>query len=414
MIVGASSRAAPMPGKTLKNDVQRAIVDQTTARRALTDLPPGTDWPSLEPQPIQNRWSDMAALTVFGSLDCQQENLGDLVIRREMIRWFDDVEAELHLYAGEMDPGIVEAVLEGRRAKIYRSRLHWEMALVKEAARHRAVLAFAPGPQLLTCSRASLIREFGNLVNCGVLATLRRPVLKVGRSIRGNNLVPLIVERLIFGLSAHYSVRDQTSVEVLGRPADVIPDMAMAMSPCFAGSSRRMWASFSPRTSRGWSLDELRSSVSALDALGLQSCLVSQTKFDEPFHAALARELRIDHVAWDRRSHDEQLLRVLRRYSESRIVVSDRLHGLILGLVHGATPIPRVIRNDDKLLPALGAIGWPESAPIYSDGAQRWIEWASSNQTCQERVVRNAKRSLVCVRNDLEQLIRAAAWQDSH
>lgn len=327
------------------------------------------------------------SISVFASLNAQHENLGDLVIRREMIRMFDCLGCELNLYVGRASHDFVDAVLDGRSTVLHRTLRGWQSALMIGAVRRRSVLVFGPGPHSFVDHPRTIGHDAVNLANVLWLRAFGRPAIRIGRSLRGSRGAALLMERWMAQLCAVYTVRDDRSGPVLGRSLIVEPDLAFGMQSSEA-EHRRPWVSFSPRVGRDWPVDLLSRLLRETEELGLRPCIVSQTTFDDRYHADLADHFAIEHVAWGERSHAQQLDRVLARYNESSFVVSDRLHGLIFGMIRGATPIPH-LTGDDKLIPTLRAVGWPPDAPDSRGSVADWIRW--SQRADRPRIVEDAK-----------------------
>lgn len=317
---------------------------------------------------------DGTTISVFASLNAQHENLGDLVLRRQMIRIFDGVDCELNLYAGQATDEFVGAALDGRPAVIHDTAFGWHRALVVGAIRGRSVLVFAPGPQLLVDRPRTIGHEVVNLSTVLWLRAFGRPTVRLGRSLRGSGRASVLMERWMSQLCGLYTVRDQESAAALGRHLAVEPDLAFALENEVTASQRRPWVSFSPRVGRRWPADLFARLIREAEELGLRACFVSQTRFDDGYHADLAAQFDLDHVAWGDRTHERQLERVLARYGESALVVSDRLHGLIFAMMRGATPVPHLIA-DDKLIPPLRVVGWPADAPDSAGSVKDWLEW---------------------------------------
>nr|KHD97540.1 hypothetical protein GY22_09445 [Kocuria polaris] len=158
-------------------------------------------------------------------------------------------------------------------------------------------------------------------------------------------------------MSSIYFVRDHESRDLLGARTEVRPDMAFADELIETNELRNVIA-VSLRDAGPEVVEQLRALKHLGEEHSLEMVLVTQVKFDDQLHRQLALSLGVSHVAWDDRSHSEQLQDLSRVYSRSVAVVSNRLHALILGLQAGSAAVavnpdkhPKLVSTLDGRMP---------------------------------------------------------------
>jgi hypothetical protein len=236
-------------------------------------------------------------------------------------------------------------------------------------------------------------------------------VLAAGRSLRGRGLVARYVEVAVVSVFHLYVVRDTRSATVLVRPLDNAPDLAfendLGLNQSMFGRSDVV---FSLRGDRPVSVDGLRAVIESLKASGLRPLLVTQVKRDDAQHRDLAANLGISAVLWGDHTHAEQLHRVRSAYSEAGAVVSNRLHALIFGIQHDASPIAVLDHASDKLTSTLRP--WMTLRTTTPDFAELdGVPWDDVDIIGPEKVVRDeaerARRALEEVRVRFVSLLEA-------
>ena len=323
---------------------------------------------------------------VFVSLRCQHDNLGDLVIRREMVRWFDTELTTIHALVGDTPAEFLDAALPSSATR-YPSGRAWTRAMLSAGVRGHAVVVFAPGPQTLTRGLGTYVRGVLSLLYTAALPRLGSPVVKLGRSLRGSDPIGTAIERLGARVATQYVVRDRISAEILRGHCTVAPDLALSAAPPVDDADRTLVA-LSPRVGRSWPIDEVRTLVDGVRAAGLSPVLVTQVRRDEQTHSDIAAVTGIEHLDWAGRSSTDQLARVEDVYRRSLVVVSDRLHALLLGIVGGAVAVPWR-DDDDKIAPTLAAAGIESPVGVARTDVDALLAWAhrhSSDVREQHRV----------------------------
>lgn len=296
---------------------------------------------------------------IIASVQAQHQNLGDLVIRRNMLDWLRDLP-DVRVIAGDMPDPYLEAL---RIPKDHRVFSGLSQALVQKPVSPLS-LVFAPGEQRLLREKAALVPSAANLAISLLAKASGGRVAKLGRGFHGSDTFALGLERIQTRISDQTLVRDSEASKLL-YSAQIMPDIALS-----GGVSSNHWESpkndhrnglcVSFRFDRTAPANELEPAVRALrETVGDQLIVPTQVEFDEHSNKELARVLGGEFVGWDG-SHLDQLKVVEEAYGKVRIVVSDRLHVLLFGMLRGAIPLGIETGKHHKLIRQLSPLGLEE------------------------------------------------------
>ena len=283
-------------------------------------------------------------IDVFLTIAAQEDNLGDVAIRQQMVNLVTADRTRLHISRGAMSDEYVDAFDFPAGADMYRTRRNQLVQLLRSTARGRAVILFPPGPYPVTSIRAGL----RSLASVGLSLLVRARggfSMTIGKSIRGTNLIACGVEKALVFSSNLYVARDLVSSSVLNRPIRHAPDLALldaiASTP---GPSR--FVAVSLRSDRSVDKKLLHRVAEWADDHGLTLAFVTQVRRDDDQHRQLASEIGGVLVDWGERTHREQMIRVQETYCKAAIVVTDRLHAALFGAIAGAVPIGLVVNGE--------------------------------------------------------------------
>lgn len=297
---------------------------------------------------------------VYVSARAQEDNLGDVVLRRTLLHWLDEPVAELHVLLSPSSD-YNDALALPRHADGYQRSGRWASSMLRNVLRARVVLVYAPGPQNITLRNGGWKHTLVNLAISAVVRLSGGSVAKVGRGYTGQSRLGVAVERAVLKSTALATLRDQASLDLVGPGRAVLaPDLALSavnqVDTTSARCRRRACVSF--RTDAGLTVDDVRGCIVSLRNTGFEPVLVTQVKRDNVVHARLAGELGCDLVAWeDGDGHQAQLERVLHEYSRSSVVVTNRLHSAIFAMNAGAVPVIYADGAHPKTARTLQAVG---------------------------------------------------------
>ncbi|TFC05570.1 polysaccharide pyruvyl transferase family protein [Cryobacterium adonitolivorans] len=317
--------------------------------------------------------------TVFYSVAAQWDNLGDIEIRNAALGWIRATDSDVIAYAGSMPAAYLAAFDIDERVRFVTNPVRYQALLWQYLVRRRASIVFAPGPQVFGPSARAIGKSLINLANVAAVRTSGGAVLAVGRSLRGRGRLARRVEAAVVAMFQLYVVRDTRSAEVLGEDLASAPDLAFAHSFSDGTTVRgRTNVVISLRGDRPIAVDGLKAVVGHLRDKGLNPVLVTQVKRDDDQHRAIGDALDVPTVLWGNHSHAEQLERARTAYAQAGAVLSNRLHALIFGIQHGASPIAVLDHASDKLTSTLRPwVDLRTTSPSF-DGPSD-VDWANAD-----------------------------------
>jgi len=293
---------------------------------------------------------------VFASIAAQEDNLGDVEIRQVASEMASAGGARLTLYCGDMSPEYVGAFDLPDGCQVHTSPMGFALTLGWAIARRRAHLMVAPGPFVLPRTMRGHVKAVGLLVLVALVRATGGHVVVAGRALRGTGRVAGAVQRRVVHTASLYVVRDQLSAAAIGTELWTAPDLALAHSaPAGQGSERRLAVlsfRFDSAVDAPWVVELARQ----LRTCGLEPTFVTQVRRDDEQHHRLAELTSSEVVVWGDRTHREQLARVRHTFDRASIVVSNRLHAVILGLQHGAIPVVALRTQPDKVASTLAGV----------------------------------------------------------
>jgi len=285
-------------------------------------------------------------------------NVGDAVIRRLVVSWLRETRCRLHIYVGNAPDEWIEQLRLQPGDVIYRRRDlgAWMRALV--LGRGSRALVFDPGEVPL--ERSALPLECLWLAITALLRVRNIRVVRPPRGIGRPARLSVLVHRIACKLSDAAFWRDLESLKTIrvGYPS---PDTA------FHESFDKRQEAGETRTKLVVSLRGSRPSPTEEWILGLNDfatrnglsiVIASQVRSDEAACMLLKERTGWDYLPWP---SDETSLSRERRlrclYSECKVIVSDRLHALILAANSGAIPTELVVNPSGKVQSNFQQIG---------------------------------------------------------
>ncbi|GAA4967598.1 glycosyltransferase family 4 protein [Kineococcus glutinatus] len=290
----------------------------------------------------------------------QYENIGDAILRRQLIDWVRDA-GQPHVYVGRSPAGYDESLGLQPSDHAYRSLGAWYRAALLAALRGDAAYVFKPGEIQL-----SLAGMKEHLVVVPLLAVLRARggrAVRVGVGARSFAPLPRALMWPSIALSDVTKWRDDATAAYM-RVGESMPDLAFG-----EGSDDDALAE--PRT-RDALVVSLRgdgerpypspAAIAGLRAYaerhGLQIWAVTQVSLDDERSRRLAQDLGGQVLGWPGATgHHEHEAALRELYRRTSVVVSDRLHVVIGAYTEGAVPVAGLVRPAPKLERHLSTIG---------------------------------------------------------
>ncbi|MFT4050880.1 MAG: hypothetical protein QM677_01370 [Microbacterium sp.] len=296
------------------------------------------------------------ATRTFVSLTGPVGNIGDALLRRGTLRWALGTSDQVVVYTGDTpDVWLRQLGVPGDALvlRTKRSVPRWLWMLL--TAPPRPVLVFEAGE--IPLDRGNGLRELVFLLETLIVRLKRGIVVRPPRGIRSPTSPALWLHARAAGLSQVALWRDAESAAL--SPGMLAPDLG------FAAGFRpgRTWSDrdeliVSLRGARPFPSAHWCAAVRTVAATaGLRIRTVVQVREDEQRSRELATALGGEFEPWGQRDAlaQEELLR--ERYENARLVLSDRMHVLVLAALSGATPIELVPRPTGKIAAAFAVIG---------------------------------------------------------
>ncbi|WP_432524052.1 glycosyltransferase [Kineococcus sp. SYSU DK006] len=345
----------------------------------------------------------------------QYENIGDAILRRQLIDWVRDA-GPLHVYVGRSPAGYDECLGLRPGDRGYRSLAAWYRAALREALRGGASYVFKPGEIQLTLAG---MKE--HLVVVPLLAVLRARggrAVRVGVGARSFAPLPRALMRPSIALSDLTRWRDDATAAYM-RTGASMPDLAFG-----EGSADEELAVPRRRDALVLSLrgdgERPYPSPQALAGLrehaerhGLSIWTVTQVLKDDERSHRLARDLGGQVLGWPGATgHHEHEAALRELYRRTELVVSDRLHVVIGAFTEGAVPVAGLVRPAPKLERHLSTIGVHDVAlDLSADDAgavAERLEQLSARREELFELLAQARTRLGAVREEVLEVLRSA------
>lgn len=306
-------------------------------------------------------------MTILASAVGQYDNVGDTVLRRGFLDHLRTI-GPLRVYVGDKTEDYISGLGLQPGDEAVRDGKQWRSAVSRQLLTGDGLYAFDTGE---TEVQAAFAKRYLKLA----------PLLAVNR-LRGGVAVQLGVGvrestgwrhpiSAVLRLCHLVSWRDDTSRRIMGL-GTVTPDWAFALgSPdellLDAGRPRPYLAiAFRQGLShaaRDKPTDAWVETVQRLAGeLGLEPIVVAQIERDGPLASELADRLGCDALLWLDDNHARQEERLRSVYRDSAIVLSDRLHAVVIAATEGAVPIALSSGPMDKVTRTLEGAGIPRTS----------------------------------------------------
>ncbi|MFT4256220.1 MAG: polysaccharide pyruvyl transferase family protein [Pseudoxanthomonas sp.] len=317
----------------------------------------------------------MSKSVAIVSVKAQEDNLGDIEIRSVLLDWITSSGIDVLGYRNSMSDSYMEPFLAYPQIRWHENQLRLQASMLKALARGDRIHFFlAPGPQVFNSQPAEVAKFFVSLANAKLASISGGGAHVIGRAFRGSGASRRPTQALA-KLAKTLAVRDPMSRECIGHLGNICPDLAFY--PEKWDTQPKRYAVFCLRETDGLGPRSFDAAITAAKESGLDPVFVVQVRRDNALGTAIAAPLGIPVVRWDEQSHAQQLARVEEIYSQAAVVISNRLHGLILGARAGAVPIMVPAEGDTKLEQTLStAFSSPTVIPVDAIKAMSSTNWS--------------------------------------
>ena len=303
---------------------------------------------------------------VYAWLGGQRDNVGDSALRRAYADALRQL-GPLVIWSGGPDDDYDSGLGLTDRDRVSTSFLRWTGELLGQSLRGGAVLALNAGEYTLT--HRYFLKSLSLLPVAAILRARGGKVVWAGAAIPKTRRGYGWLFRLYARMSNVLLWRDNETAAVL-YPADTMPDWAfgLAASDDADGARERQHLVISLRFDRPLPSQAWADDIQALAVrLGLRIRIVTQVRRDD----FRARELmgmfgQAEILEWSEADHRARESRVREIYRSARVVLSDRLHVLIMAATEGAVPLGWVEAATTKIDRHFGEVdlGWVASSDI--------------------------------------------------
>ncbi|WP_455835208.1 hypothetical protein [Pseudarthrobacter siccitolerans] len=301
----------------------------------------------------------MQTKKTFVCLTGDYPNIGDALIRRRSLAWARQNEQKVNAFVGRAPDIWCKQIGLGSDDVVYRQEdvASWILELVR--APRRSLLVLEPGEVDLRDNQYKweiLVLLFTLIVRLKGGVVVRPP-----RALRNPGKVVKFIHALGVRLSQYSYWREASSLSLM-KTGLLAPDIGFSEPPYgVSPTANRKFLTISLRGAREIPSDSWFEAVRDVAKLkGLDIVVVSQVRQDEKRSSEIALRLNGQMHNFEDRDdfeHEEYLRNI---YSLSELVVSDRLHVLILAALGGATPCEIVPNPSGKIARHFETVGLPE------------------------------------------------------
>lgn len=309
--------------------------------------------------------ADAARCTYFVPVRTQFENLGDVAINAGMVRFLRGL-GPVRIERRKLPNSLTE--LYGTNDAELRGRLRWWGELIGVMGRKRGtsrVLVLKPGGLVAPRSAAE---RLGFLTRVCLVAVARLTGADVVQFCHSAGSLPPVwrgLERWKTRILTVSMPRDQATVDANGLRCEPVPDALLLADDVTPPTRRTRNERFrlvvslrdGPRISPASAPALAKSVRDTARRLGLVAGVVTQVGRDDELNGSIAHGLDVTPLArWDQR-RPESRRAVFDAYDEAEVVISNRLHVLLIAARRGAHCVAVVDDHRSKIPGALCSSG---------------------------------------------------------
>lgn len=306
----------------------------------------------------------------------QFDNVGDTLHRRVLLDRLRGREA-LSLHIGSAPESFLAGLELDGAEKLYTSAREWASSALARSGRD-SIFAFTSGE--IRLSRARALREFALAPVTARVQNRGGRIARIGIAAgSGGSFQDPLTERILRSAIRRTDLlawRELRSQSLFGTGI-LVPDLGFAAGGAGLRDSEASRTKLAltmrfdrPTPPRAW-LDGLRIFATRLD---LQLVVTSQVRRDNARSRDLATELDAVFDPWpvdhDHRQREDRLRRL---YQDCALVVSDRLHALILAATEGAAVAAASPALSDKIPRHFAAIDHDLALPAPDGTAEDFV-----------------------------------------
>lgn len=305
------------------------------------------------------------------SADTQFSNIGDALINRELLKLLRARGQILATRGSASDEFLNEIDL--RKCEIVgSSKIELLLAaLRKRLSGHAVFLILTPGDMV---GHQSIIKSIARTVSFALAASLGLKILQVGVSLSNQPKMELTLFAIRTIFMTSIGIRDPMSMKYAKesgfRKAHYFPDLAFGIPPKSRNAEIKSTLSIAISFRDDHLLPNQKTAIAASLKLALSRLegspkvhITVQVKKDVEFAEMLAEELK----PWTPEIYENLSIDGFSQvYEKCDIIISNRLHALLLGGINGALPIPFIDKKSNtKILGLFEGLGLKDLVCLY-------------------------------------------------
>ncbi len=339
----------------------------------------------------------------------QHENVGDVVLRRHLVDALSG-SGEIHAFVGSAPADFVEGLQLPDSARVYRSFFRWLAAASLGAAVPRRA-AFVLNAGEISCTPHDGSWHLALIPALAVGRLTGNPAVRVGVGARNRTGIWQLPLAVAGRLCRMVVWRDEVSRDLYGY-GGVGPDWAFREAWDGEVTERRSvavtWRGDRPRPSDAL----VRSLGSWIRSRGYEPVVVTQVQRDEAANEALAGLLGCAHVGASTHDLAERERQARETYLGCEMVISDRIHALIVAGSCGAAPVGLLAYDDVKIARTMRAAGLDLDVRGCPPGAvtsdlDGWLDARLAERSATIEQLRHAARAVDEYERRLQDLLRS-------
>ncbi|WP_426120424.1 hypothetical protein [Kocuria sp. LHG3120] len=282
-------------------------------------------------------------------------NIGDAVIRRRVISWARGL-GQMHVYVGNGDQEWLQQLNVESSATLYSAKYKFRWLLLPLKKKKVRALVFDPGA--IPLDRSALPAEFVYLILTLLVRIRGGVVIRPPRGVKQGYWLTVLFHRLGARASNITLWRTRRSFDLI-RVGEICPDTAFQEPKHWRGidDSDRRYLGISLRGKNALPSEAWFSLIQQIvGEHKLTPVVFAQVREDEERAAEIAKLLGSEHFVWGECTELDHEARLQGLYKRSSLIVSDRLHVLILGALTGAIPLEIVDVPSGKVREHFGQI----------------------------------------------------------
>lgn len=307
----------------------------------------------------------------FVCLTGDYPNIGDALIRRRSLAWARQDEQPVNAFVGRAPDIWCKQIGLTSADKLFRQADVWDWVVRLLKAPRRPLLVLEPGEVDIRDNQYKW--EFFVLLFTIIIRAKGGIVVRPPRALRSPGRIVKGIHGLGVLLSQYSFWREAGSLSLM-KTGTLAPDIGFSEPRYGHGNSKsRKFLTISLRGAREMPSDAWYEALSSFaKAKNLEIAVVSQVRQDEERTSAIGHRLSGEIHNFDDRDDFEHEAHLRSIYSDSEVVLSDRLHVLILAALGGATPCEVVPNPSGKISSHFETVGL------------RGISWDCSGATMTE------------------------------